>query len=74
MPEIMARLVKYNVTADRKSAYNDLRNLSVLGIDVESEPVGNRYHYHVVNRAFELPKLKLMVDTIQFYKFITEKN
>ena len=74
MPEIMDELAKYNITADRKSLYNDLRDLSVLGIDVEGEPVGNRYHYHVVNRAFELPELKLLVDAIQSSKFITEKK
>ena len=26
----------------------DLRDRSVLGIEVEGEPIGNRYHYHVV--------------------------
>ena len=67
-------MAKYNITADRKSLYNDLRDLSVLGIDVEGEPIGNRYHYHVVNRAFELPELKLLVDAIQSSKFITEKK
>ena len=74
MPEIMDELAKYNITADRKSLYNDLRDLSILGIDVEGEPIGNRYHYHVVNRAFELPELKLLVDAIQSSKFITEKK
>ena len=74
MPEIMKELVKYDITADRKSIYNDLRDLSVLGIDVEGEPDGNRYHYHVVDRAFELPELKLLVDAIQSSKFITEKK
>lgn len=74
MPEIMKSLAQYEVTADRKSIYADLRDLSVLGVDVEGEPVGNRYHYHVVNRAFELPELKLLVDAIQSSKFITEKK
>ena len=74
MPEIMRELEKYDVTADRKSIYNDLRDLKVLGIEVEGEPVGNRYHYHVVDRAFELPELKLLVDAIQSSKFITEKK
>ena len=74
MPEIMKNLAQYEVTADRKSIYADLRDLSVLGIDVEGEPVGNRYHYHVVNRAFELLELKLLVDAIQSSKFITEKK
>ena len=74
MPEILAALEEYEITADRKSIYNDLRDLEVLGIEVEGEPVGNRYHYHVVSRPFELPELKLLVDAVQSSKFITEKK
>lgn len=74
MPEIIEELAKYDVTADRKSLYADLRDLSILGIEVEGEPIGNRYHYHVVSRSFELPELKLLVDAIQSSKFITEKK
>lgn len=74
MPEIMASLAEYDVTADRKSIYADLRDLSVIGVEVEGEPIGNRYHYHVVNRPFELPELKLLVDAIQSSKFITKKK
>ena len=74
MPEILSALESYGVTADRKSIYNDLRDLDVLGIEVEGEPVGGRYHYHVLNRPFELPELKLLVDAIQSSKFITERK
>ena len=74
MPEILSALEAYGVTADRKSIYNDLRDLEVLGIEVEGDPVGNRYHYHVLNRPFELPELKLLVDAIQSSKFITERK
>ena len=74
MPEIRSALEKYEITADRKSIYNDHRDLEVLGIEVEGEPVGNRYHYHVVDRPFELPELKLLVDAIQSSRFITERK
>lgn len=74
MPEIISALGEYEITANRKSIYNDLRDLETLGIEVEGEPVGNRYHYHVVNRPFELPELKLLVDAIQSSKFITERK
>lgn len=74
MQEIMAALKEYEITADRKSIYADLRDLEILGIEVEGEPIGNRYHYHVVKRPFELPELKLLVDAIQSSKFITEKK
>lgn len=74
MPEIMEQLGRYDVTADRKSIYSDLRDLEKLGIEVEGEPVGKGYHYHVINHQFELPELKLLVDSIQASKFITEKK
>lgn len=74
MPEIIAALGEYEITADRKSIYTDLKDLEVLGIEVEGEPAGKGYHYHVVSRPFELPELKLLVDAIQSSKFITEKK
>ena len=74
MPEIMAELNRYEITADRKTIYTDLKDLEALGIEVEGEPVGNRYHYHVISRSFELPELKLLVDAIQSSKFITERK
>lgn len=74
MPEIIAALGEYEITADRKSIYSDLKDLEVLGIEVEGEPAGKGYHYHVVSRPFELPELKLLVDAIQSSKFITEKK
>ena len=74
MPEIIKSLKGYDITADRKSIYTDLKDLEELGIEVEGEPVGNKYHYHVVSRSFELPELKLLVDAIQSSKFITEKK
>ena len=74
MPEIMESLKEYDITAERKSIYADLRDLETFGIDVEGEQVGNRYHYHVVNRPFEMPELKLLVDAIQSSKFITARK
>lgn len=74
MSEIKEALNAYGITADRKSLYADLKDLEVLGVEVEGEPVKNKYHYHVVERPFELPELKLLVDAIQSSKFITEKK
>ncbi|MGN1191120.1 MAG: helix-turn-helix transcriptional regulator [Dorea sp.] len=74
MPEILKELEGYEVTANRKSIYNDLKDLERLGIEVEGEPIGKGYHYHVVDRQFELPELKLLVDAIQSSKFITARK
>ncbi|MBQ0028534.1 MAG: WYL domain-containing transcriptional regulator [Lachnospiraceae bacterium] len=74
MPEILEELEKYEISAERKSIYNDLRELEELGIDIESEQRGKLTYYHVVGRKFELPELKLLVDAIQSSKFITVKK
>ncbi|MBR4183984.1 MAG: WYL domain-containing protein [Lachnospiraceae bacterium] len=74
MPEIQHALEKYGVTADRKSLYDDLEALRVLGIDVIGEKVGRNYYYHVGSKQFEIAELKLLVDAIQSSKFITEKK
>jgi predicted DNA-binding transcriptional regulator YafY len=74
MPEIKHELEAYGVTADRKSLYDDLDSLSVLGIDVIGEKVGRNFYYHVGQKHFEIAELKLLVDAIQSSKFITEKK
>ncbi len=74
MPEIKAALEAYDITADRKSLYDDLESLRVLGIDVIGEKIGRNYYYHVGSKQFEIAELKLLVDAIQSSKFITEKK
>lgn len=74
MAEIKEALEAYDVTADRKSLYDDLEALRVLGIDVVGEKVGRNYYYHVGSKQFEIAELKLLVDAIQSSKFITEKK
>lgn len=74
MAEIKEELARYEITAERKSLYNDLRDLEVLGIEVAGEPCGGGYRYHVVERPFEIPELKLLVDVIQSSKFITARK
>ena len=74
MPEIQKALEAYDVTADRKSLYDDLDQLSVLGIEVTGQKIGRNFYYYVSNKQFEIAELKLLVDAIQSSKFITEKK
>ncbi|MBR5659598.1 MAG: WYL domain-containing protein [Lachnospiraceae bacterium] len=74
MPEIRLALEAYGVTADRKSLYDDMEALRVLGIEVLGEKVGRNYYYHVCGKQFEIAELKLLVDAIQSSKSITEKK
>lgn len=72
--EIAGELRNYGVNAERKSLYNDIKNLEDFGFDIIGSSYNRTYHYQLVNRKFELAELKLLVDAVQSYKFITEKK
>ena len=72
--EIVEKLKAYNVTAERKSLYNDIENLRTFGLDIIGMQYGKTYHYKVASRQFQLVELKLLVDAVQSSRFITEKK
>ena len=74
MPEIIARLAADGVNADRKTLYQDFEELRRFGLDIISEKDGRNYYYYLGSRDFELPELKLLVDSVQSAKFITDKK
>ncbi|MDD6262102.1 MAG: WYL domain-containing protein [Clostridiales bacterium] len=71
--ELISALEKAGISAERKSVYDDLESLRLFGMDIVSVR-GRTTGYYVASRAFELPELKLLVDTVQSSKFITEKK
>lgn len=74
MPQIIEALEKEEISADRKSIYDDIRALEDIGISVEKEKIGKYFYYKVVEKQFEVAELKLLVDAISASKFITEKK
>ena len=74
MPEIIAKLAAEGVNADRKTLYQDFDELRRFGFDIISEKEGRNYYYYLGSRDFELPELKLLVDSVQSSKFITDKK
>ena len=72
--ELLDRLASHGVNADRKTLYTDFEELRTFGIDVLSERHGNDWFYYIGSREFELAELKLLVDTVQSAKFITERK
>lgn len=71
---IIAHLEAQGISAERKSIYSDIEALQVLGVDIERVDSGNYVGYYVASRTFELPELKLLVDSVQSSKFITHKK
>ena len=74
MQEIIAKLRLCGVNADRKTLYLDFEELRTFGLDVIATQASRNTYYHIGNRNFELPELKLLVDSVQSAKFITEKK
>lgn len=72
--EIIDRLAARGVSADRKTLYSDFEELRCFGLDIIGEKCGKTYLYRIASRTFELAELKLLVDSVQAAKFITEKK
>ena len=74
MPEIIQKLAAYGVNADRKTLYQDFDVLRDFGLDIIAEHEGRSHYYYLGSRDFELPELKLLVDSVQSARFITDKK
>lgn len=72
--EIADKLKSYGVTAERKSLYSDIENLRIFGLDINGYQMDRTFYYQLVDRDFQLPELKLLVDAVQASRFITEKE
>lgn len=71
--EMIDALAKYDISAERKSIYDDLEALRLFGLDIVQSK-GKTTGYYIASRDFELPELKLLVDSVQSSKFITHKK
>lgn len=74
LPQIVKRLQAYGVNAERKTLYTDFEELRRYGYDIIGENAQRNYYYHIGSRDFELPELKLLVDSVQSAKFMTDKK
>ncbi|MBQ9648078.1 MAG: WYL domain-containing protein, partial [Oscillospiraceae bacterium] len=72
--QLVSCLAAHDIAAERKSIYDDIEALRTYGLDVEQVADGRFYGYYVASRRFELPELKLLVDSVQSYKFITQRK
>ena len=73
VPQIISELERYGIKAERKSVYDDLEQLRLFGLDICSRKT-KTHDYFIGSRDFELPELKLLVDSVQSSKFITHKK
>ena len=72
--QLIAELEGRGIAAERKSIYDDIECLRQYGMDIIQTASGRSSGYYVASRDFELPELKLLVDSVQCSKFITQKK
>ena len=72
--QIIAYLKSHDIAVERKTIYSDIDALRDFGFDIIQISEGNNHGYYVADRDFELPELKLLVDSVQSSKFITHKK
>lgn len=64
---------EYGISAHRTTITKDIATLQEFGLDVVTVH-STQSKYFVGSRQFELPELKLLINAVEFSKFITKKK
>lgn len=71
--DIIARLSEEGIDCARKALYDDIDTLCEYGYEVEK--VRKKQNgYYLIDRKFDIPELKILIDAVQSANFITEKK
>ncbi|MCM1267446.1 MAG: WYL domain-containing protein [Bacteroidales bacterium] len=68
---LIEALKAYGISAERKSVYDDIAQLTDFGYDIVLVKAKSGGGYYLAGRDFELPELKLLVETVQASRFLT---
>lgn len=69
--ELIERLAREDIQAERKSIYSDIRSLQEFGMKIEQRKSRRGGGYYLKNRDFDTAELKLLVDAVAASRFIT---
>lgn len=72
--QLIEQLANYGIKAERKSIYDDISVLNDFGYEIMLSKTKQNGGYYLASRDFELPELKLLVETVQASRFITLKK
>ena len=73
MERIMEELERCDITAERKSIYDDMAELQQCGLDIQMRR-GKNGGWFLGDREFQLPELKFLVDAVQSSRFLTTRK
>lgn len=72
--QLIEELAKVDVSAERKSIYDDVDQLVRYGYDIVLNKSRVNGGYYMASRRFELAELKILVDSVQASRFISPKK
>ncbi len=72
--QLIEELAKVDISAERKSIYDDMEQLCQFGYDIVLNKSRVNGGYYMASRRFELAELKVLVDSVQASRFITPKK
>ena len=73
LKQIIDLLAQKGISAERKSLYDDIEQLRLMGEDIVAVR-DTTVRYYVGERTLDMPQLRLLVDAVQSSKFITRKK
>ncbi len=73
LKQIIDLLAQKGISAERKSLYDDIEQLRLMGEDIVAVR-DTTVRYYIGERTLDMPQLRLLVDAVQSSKFITRKK
>lgn len=70
---ILQKLKEMGIVCDRRTLYSDIKILNACGYEIFCKRAKNN-EYYVVDRKFDIPELRILLDAVQAASFITEKK
>ncbi len=72
-PTLIARLAEIGIEVNRKVLYEDVKLLNANGYEIKHTRTSSN-GYYVVDRSFDIPEIRVLMDAVQAASFITPKK
>lgn len=72
--DIIRELGFYNIKAERKTVYDDIKTLTDFGMDIVVSKQSHANSYYVGSLLFQQEELAILVDAVASSKFLTKKK
>lgn len=72
--QILEKLKAKGIECDRRTLYADIAALNSFGYEVLCTKGQHSNLYYVVDRGFDVPELRILMDAVQAASFVTKKK